>query len=87
MGDHCDSAGEWDSLFWKLLGYHASYIRRLAGAMGHIARGEDAKAAEGWLALQRFISEKEAEFQPYLDVFRILEVTKNYTGFRKLLQK
>lgn len=89
IADICEAFGpvaeKHSGLFWKILGYHASYIRRLSHAMEHIALGESDEAAAKWIAMRKFICENEPEFQPYLDVYRILEVTSNYTGFRDIV--
>ena len=67
--------------FWTRLGYHLEFIALLARAMGHLARGEKAQSLEAWMAMGEFICRGEAEFQPWLDVYRVLEVTEKYTGF------
>ena len=56
------------------------YVLKLARALRHLARGEDGRAAEDWDAFRRFICEQEPDFQPWLDVYRVLEVLENYTG-------
>ena len=66
--------------FWTRLGYHLEYAGLLARAMGHLARGEEGPAREAWEALREFICRGEERFQPWLDVYRVLEVTEKYTG-------
>ena len=73
-------AGGWATPFWEALNCHRDYVLKLARAWRHLARGEDGRAAEDWLAFRQFICEKEPEFQPWLDVYRVLEVLENYTG-------
>lgn len=66
---------------WKALRRHNGYILRLAGAMEALASGKSEAAMERYLQMRRFICSTEPEFQPWLDVYRILEVTQKYTGF------
>lgn len=87
LENHCDSAGQWNSLYWKLLSYHCSYINKLSTAMGLLASGESRQAGDSWLAMREFICRNEPAYQPYLDVYRILEVTSNYTGFSAVVNQ
>ena len=66
--------------FWTRLGYHLEFISRLARAMGCLARGETAQSREAWASARDFICRGEERFQPWLDVYRVLEVTEKYTG-------
>ena len=66
--------------FWTRLGYHLEYVTLLARAMGCLARGEAAQSREAWAAMGAFICQNEERFQPWLDVYRVLEVTEKYTG-------
>lgn len=70
-----------DGLYWRLLDYHREYAARMAEALERLARGERAESGAAWRRLRDLICENEPEFQPYLDVYRVLEVTENYTGF------
>ncbi|MDE6590442.1 MAG: DUF4838 domain-containing protein, partial [Oscillospiraceae bacterium] len=65
-----------------VLDFHRDYVLKLARALRRLAQGEGEKAAEAWRDFRRFISEQEPAFQPWLDVYRVLEVTEKYTGFR-----
>lgn len=73
-------AGGWATPFWEALNCHRDYVLKLARALRHLARGEDGRAAEDWDAFRRFICEQEPDFQPWLDVYRVLEVLEKYTG-------
>lgn len=75
-------AGGWATPFWEVLDFHRDYVLKLARALRCLARGEEQAAAESREAFRRFICEKERSFQPWLDVYRVLEVTEKYTGFR-----
>ena len=66
--------------FWIRLGYHLEYVTLLARAMGCLARGEKTQSREAWAAMREFICRSEERFQPWLDVYRVLEVTEKYTG-------
>lgn len=68
--------------FGHLLAYHLQYIKRLAGALERLASGQLKEAMEHYHGLRDFIGTHEYAYQPYLDVFRVLEVTRKYTGFR-----
>ncbi len=70
-----------ESLPWRLLAYHGRYVCRMAEALRRLAMGDRAGGREAWLALRKLITENEREFQPCLDVYRVLEVTEKYTGF------
>lgn len=71
----------WETPYWAALEYHSRYIDCLSRAMAHLARGETEAANRGWETLRDLISQNEPAFQPWLDVYRILEVTGKYTGF------
>ena len=66
--------------FWSRLGYHLEFISLLARAMGCLARGEVRRSGEAWTAMRVFLCRGEERFQPWLDVYRVLEVTEKYTG-------
>ena len=68
-------------LFWEILQYHREYILALSRAMGALARNDSQQAATGWYEMRDLICRNEQKYQPFLDVYRILEVTKKYTGF------
>ena len=74
----CESALQ--ERFWTRLAYHLAYVERLTRAMGHLARGEEQKSKEVWASMREWICRGEESFQPWLDVYRVLEVTQKYTG-------
>ena len=47
-----------------------------------LAKGRRQEAGEKWREMRRYLCSREDEFQPYLDVYRVLEVTQKYTGFQ-----
>lgn len=67
--------------FWSLLAYHQKYALALARALELLALGREEESREARLALRDLICENEPDFQPFLDVYRVLEVTEKYTGF------
>ena len=79
--DRHRGAEGWETPFWAALDFHRDYVRRLARALRALALGEGEKAAERRGEFQRFICEQEPNFQSWLDVYRVLEVTGKYTGF------
>ncbi len=66
---------------WERLAYHARYGALLAEALNLLARGRTAEASAAWERMARFIRAGEAAYQPWLDVYRVLDVTRAYTGF------
>ncbi len=75
------TAQGWQTPFWEVLDFHREYALKLSKALGRLARGDRERAGESWRDFRDLICEKEAAFQPWLDVYRVLEVTKTYTGF------
>lgn len=71
-----------DSFFWHLLSYHCRYVRLLSRAIYHLSRGEEELCHASCLEMREFVCLQEPGYQPYFDVYRILEVTGKYTGFR-----
>jgi hypothetical protein len=66
---------------WTALRHHNGYILRLASAMEALASGCQEESSRLYGEMRRYICRGEPEFQPWLDVYRILEVTQKYTGF------
>ena len=75
------TAQGWQTPFWEVLDFHREYALKLSKALGRLARGDRERAGESWRDFRDLICEKEAAFQPWLDVYRVLEVTETYTGF------
>lgn len=78
---HQSPDGVWESIFWQILEYHRKYVILFAEALKQLALGNQPQADCGWKKLRDEICIHEPEYQPFLDVYRILEVTKKYTGF------
>ena len=73
-----------EGLYWRLLDYHRRYVLRFARVLELLARGREAESLAEWRALGDFTGGNEPDYQPYLDVYRVREVTANYTGFHAL---
>ena len=65
----------------RILHEHLRYARLFAQAFLCRARGEEAATREHWRAFAAWIREHEMPLQPWLDVYRIMEIGQNYTGF------
>lgn len=65
----------------RILHEHLRYARLFAQALLCRARGEEAATREHWRAFAAWIREHEMPLQPWLDVYRIMEIGQNYTGF------
>ena len=70
-----------DTPHWNALRHHNQYIRHLSSAMESLALGDSHEAVRRYQQLRLYICRTEPEFQSWLDVYRILEITKNHTGF------
>lgn len=69
--------------FWHMLAYHSGVCCRLGRAVQKLAEGDKEQALMFWREFRKYICDGEQEFQPYLDVYRILEVTQKYTGLKE----
>ncbi len=67
---------------WKNLGYHREYVVKMATALRLISAGQNEAAQKQWRDVLDFIRRNEMCFQQNLDVYRVIEVAKNYAGFR-----
>ncbi len=80
---HRDAEGRWESVCWELLDYHRNYVMRLSDALCFLALGEKEQADKKWEEFRELICKKEKKFQPFLDVYRVLEITQKYTGLHR----
>lgn len=62
---------------WILLSYLPEYLKEFAMALSRKASGEDTLAAEHFRKFSRFVQENEYNLAPYLDVFRLLSLSRN----------
>ena len=66
---------------WLQLGYHREYAEKLGKALALLSEGRYQLAQSAWRDFLDFIRRNEENFQPNLDVYRVIEVAKNYAGF------
>ena len=69
---------------WELLEFHNSYLNRLVKALIMLSNGEFNSANELFKDFADFIQKNELKFQPYLDVYRLMDISTNYTGFKNI---
>lgn len=69
------------NFFWRLLDYHAEYCTLISEALAYLAAGNTGQADDVWKNFVTLIRRKEPDTQPYLDVYRVIEVSTKYTGF------
>ncbi|KRL14490.1 DUF4838 domain-containing protein [Schleiferilactobacillus perolens] len=67
---------------WEVLDYHRQSTQKLAQALSWLADGQTDRAEAEWQEFVDFIKLNEKFYQPYLDVYRIIEVATNYAGFK-----
>ena len=66
----------------EILRYHGEYSIRLAKALYHLSLGEETEANKYYKEFCRYVQSIELRIQKYLDVYRIIEVSTKYNGFR-----
>lgn len=67
---------------WLLLSWHREYVKKLSQALREISCGHNEQAQQYWYEFLDFIRREENNIQPNLDVYRVIEVAKNYAGFK-----
>ena len=66
----------------EILRSHGEYSIRLAKALYYLSLGKEAEANKYYKDFYRYVQSIELKIQKYLDVYRIIEVSTKYTGFR-----
>lgn len=66
---------------WKQLSYHREYVMKMGRALQLLSKGSKSEAQVKWKDLLDFIRRSEPAIQESLDVYRVIEVAKNYAGF------
>lgn len=66
----------------EILRYHGEYSRRLAKALYHLSLGEETQANRCYKIFCTYVQSIELKIQKYLDVYRIIEISTKYTGFK-----
>lgn len=79
--------GQWANIYWELLEYHRNYVILLADALLSLAQGDAEEAGAKWNVMRAYICKNEEMYQPFLDVYRVLEVTQKYTGLHSMEEK
>lgn len=67
---------------WRQLSYHRTYVVKMAYALYCMTSGNYQKAQILYRDILDYIRNTESLFQPHFDVYRVIEVSKNYTGFK-----
>ncbi len=67
--------------FWEELAYHRDYLTTFTHALLKRAKGEDPTA--DYHAFADLVRRMEPRFQQSLDVYRVLQVTRNFTGLHE----
>ncbi|WP_346347593.1 tyrosinase family protein [Gardnerella vaginalis] len=67
---------------WLILSWHREYVKKLSQALREISCGHNEQAQQYWYEFLDFIRREENNIQPNLDVYRVIEVAKNYAGFK-----
>ncbi|OTO05303.1 DUF4838 domain-containing protein [Enterococcus sp. 5B3_DIV0040] len=66
---------------WIQLGYHREYVIKLATSLALLSEGSYELSQIFWRDFVDFIRRNEEKIQNNLDVYRVIEVAKNYAGF------
>ena len=66
----------------EYLKYHGKYSKRLAKALHYLSLGEEETANRYYEEFCVYVQGIENELQQYLDVYRMIEVSTKYTGFK-----
>ena len=66
---------------WGYLHFHGEYCRLLSRALERLCLGDREEAGEAFRRFCDYIRARETRHQPRLDVYRVINVATNYTGF------
>ncbi len=66
--------------FWHRLHLHLEMVSFLARSLHSLASGHEENARREWCVFRDWVCGRELEIQPWLDVYRLLEVTEKYAG-------
>lgn len=67
---------------WKNLSFHREYVIKMSSALHLLSSGDYLNGQRKWKDLLDYIRRTELSIQKNLDVYRVIEVAKNYTGFK-----
>lgn len=68
---------------WDFLAFHAQYTLLLSRALEELCLGHTEEANRRFAAFCDYICRQELDWQPRLDVYRVIEVAGKYTGFSR----
>lgn len=78
---------KWESMLqgrlgrhWEVLVHHNKHIQLLSKAIELFARGNLEEASMIWGEMRKYVCLAEKDFQPELDVYRMINITRDYTG-------
>ena len=66
---------------FEILQAHKEYVALFAKAIRYKLLGQDTEANAAWNDFTDYICQKEEALQSWLDVYRVIEIGENYTGF------
>ncbi len=77
---------EYVLFFWKLLVYYTEYAKLLGEGLKQLSCGNKVEADKIFAEFCQLVreKEKEEELQPYLDVYRLIEIAVNFAGFKRV---
>lgn len=67
---------------WMMLSYFRQYIELIGKALAAQAGGADEQAHVYWSQCLDYVRRSEPQIRHRLDVYRLIEVSKNYAGFK-----
>lgn len=67
---------------WRNLSFHRQFTIKMAKSLFLLSKGDNMLAQMYWKDFLDYIRNNELNFQNNLDVYRIIEVSQNYTGFK-----
>lgn len=67
--------------FWEVLSYHREYCMIISKGLSALCMGDKTTGQQEWEEFLHYIRINEKEYQEYVDVYRVIEVAKNYAGF------
>lgn len=68
---------------WEVLIHHNKYIQLLSRAIELFAGGKEDEASLIWGEMRKYVCLEEHKFQAELDVYRMINITRDYTGIRQ----
>ncbi len=68
---------------WEVLVHHNKHIQLLSHALELFAGGKESEASNVWGEMRKYVCLAEHEFQSELDVYRMINITRDYTGIRQ----